>query len=375
MFGPRNGKRSWAVRAAVLAGAIGALVLGAASTASADPMSPATNSGKLTYKDLNVGLWDTTAEDAKNPSKGEVPVAQFSLDINGQPTMSYCIDINHGSDNGGTYNEAQWKDASAKDLGRIQWILTNSYPNVSAVSDLLTKAGATLTGSTSELDKVAYVGTQAAIWHNSDGFKLDTKTSKGLSADQFTAVQKLYSYLVGNAVEAAPPAPTLSFTAPSVTSGPVGSKVGPFTVNTTAKSVTLSATNGGKVVDKDGNAITTLADGGQFWVEQTKAGGTSVTASGEGTVPAGRVFLAARGANKYQEQILAGSAPAAVKATVAVTTSTASPTPSASASGTGAGSTLPVTGTSLTWIVVAAVVLLGGGAALFMVSRRRRTTQ
>lgn len=49
------------------------------------------------------------------------------------------------------------------------------------------------------------------------------------------------------------------------------------------------------------------------------------------------------------------------------------PVSSSPASGTGAGSTLPVTGTSLTWFVVAAVVLIGGGAALFFVSRRRRT--
>ena len=49
------------------------------------------------------------------------------------------------------------------------------------------------------------------------------------------------------------------------------------------------------------------------------------------------------------------------------------PVSSSPASGTGAGSTLPVTGTSLTWFIVAAVVLIGGGAALFFVSRRRRT--
>jgi LPXTG-motif cell wall-anchored protein len=65
------------------------------------------------------------------------------------------------------------------------------------------------------------------------------------------------------------------------------------------------------------------------------------------------------------------SAPASPSASPSKTA--VAPVSSSPASGTGAGSTLPVTGTSLTWFIVAAVVLIGGGAALFFVSRRRRT--
>lgn len=66
--------------------------------------------------------------------------------------------------------------------------------------------------------------------------------------------------------------------------------------------------------------------------------------------------------------------PSAVEsASTSPSASAVAPVSSSPASGTGAGSTLPVTGTSLTWFVVAAVVLIGGGVGLFVMSRRRRT--
>jgi LPXTG-motif cell wall-anchored protein len=68
------------------------------------------------------------------------------------------------------------------------------------------------------------------------------------------------------------------------------------------------------------------------------------------------------------------ASPSAVaSASASPSQSAVAPVSTSPASGTGAGSTLPVTGTSLTWFVVAAVVLIGGGAGLFVLSRRRRT--
>jgi TQXA domain-containing protein/LPXTG-motif cell wall-anchored protein len=370
VFGPRNGKRSWAVRAVAIAGAAGALVIGAASTASAQDTTPATTSAKLTYDHS----WLISLNDKAEPKDPRTPVVEFSLEINGKATVAYCTDLHHPSDDGGQYNEGDWKDSKAQDLPREQWILTNSFPNV-APSDVLSNAkvdASKLVGD--ELTKVVYTATQASLWHYSDGFELSSvkTTDKDAPSDtEFAAIQALYSWLVNNATEQQAPPPTLSFTSPATTAGPVGSKIGPFTVNTTAKTLTLAADNGGKVVDANGNAITSAANGDKFYVQPEKAGTTTVTASGTGTVPTGRLFTADKGANKFQKIILGGSGQVPVKATVSVTTNTASP--SASASGTGAGSTLPVTGTSLTWIVVAAVVLLGGGAGLFVMARRRRT--
>lgn len=373
MFGPRNGKRSWAVRAAVVAGAAGVLVIGAASTASAQDTKPATTSAKLTYDHS----WEISLNDKSASKDPTTPVVEFSLDINGTPTVAYCTDLHHPSDTNGQYNEGDWKDSKAQDLPREQWILTNSFPNV-APADVLANAkvdASKLVGD--EVKKVVYTATQASLWHYSDGFVLSSvkTTDKYAPSDtEFAAIQALYSYLVNNATEQSAPPPTLSITAPASTAGPVGTKIGPFTVNTTAKTLTLAADNGGKVVDASGNPITSASNGDKFYVQPERSGTTTVTASGTGTVPTGRVFLAANGPNDHQKIILGGSGQTPVKATVTVTTNTASPTPSASASGTGAGSTLPVTGTSLTWIVVAAVVLIGGGAALFVVSRRRRTS-
>jgi TQXA domain-containing protein/LPXTG-motif cell wall-anchored protein len=373
VFGPRNGKRSWAVRTAVVAGAIGAFVIGAASTASAQDTKPATAGSTLTYDKS----WEVTLNDAAATKDPATPVVEFSLNINGKPTIAYCTDLHHPSDTGGQYNEGDWKDAKAKDLGREQWILTNSFPNVS-LTDVLANAKVDTAGLVGDYEqtKVVYSATQAALWHFSDGFALsDTKTTdKHAPTDtEFKAIKALYTWLVGNAKTEAAPPPTLTFTAPSVTAGAVGTKIGPFTVNTTAKSLTLTVDNGGKLVDKDGNAVTSLGNGGQFYVVPGQTGTTTVTAAGTGTVPTGRVFFAANGPAKHQDIILGGSGETPVKATTTVTTNTASPSPSVSASGVGAGSTLPVTGTSLTWIIVAAVVLLGGGAGLFVISRRRRT--
>jgi TQXA domain-containing protein/LPXTG-motif cell wall-anchored protein len=373
VFGPRNGKRSWAVRAAVVAGAVGALVVGAASTASAQDTKPAAASSTLTYDHS----WEVTLNDASASKDPSTPVVEFSLDINGKATIAYCTDLHHPSDTNGQYNEGDWKDAKAKDLGREQWILTNSFPNLS-LTDVLANAKVDSTGlvGDQELTKVVYSATQAALWHFSDGFELsDKKTTDNHapSDTEFKDIQALYSWLIGNAKTESAPPPTLSFTAPGVTSGAIGSKIGPFTVNTTAKSLALTADNGAKLVDKDGNAVTSLGNGGQFFVQPAKSGTTTVTASGTATVPTGRVFFAVKNPDGHQDIILGGSGETPVKATTTVTTNTASPTPSASASGVGAGSTLPVTGTSLTWIIVAAVVLLGGGAGLFVLSRRRRT--
>lgn len=370
MFGPRNGKRSWALRAAVVAGAAGALILGTATTATAKDATPATSGARLSYD----SSWEVYLPDTSPGGDKATPVVGFRLAINGTPTIAYCTDLHHEADVGGKYDEGDWKKAYAKDLGKEQWILTNSFPNVS-LTGVLSAAQVDTTGidNTYAETKVVYSATQAAVWHYSDGFKLGDTASTGLHAPstaEWTAIKKLYNYLVDNAKTVSAPPPTLSFTKPSSTAGPVGSKVGPFTVNTTAKSVRLAADNGGKVVDKDGNAVTSLGDGGQFWVQQAKAGTTNVAAAGIGTVPTGRVFFAEKGPQNRQQIILGGSGKAPVMASVSVTTNVVA---SASASGTGGGATLPVTGTSLTWIVVAAVVLIGGGGALFVVARRRRT--
>jgi LPXTG-motif cell wall-anchored protein len=117
------------------------------------------------------------------------------------------------------------------------------------------------------------------------------------------------------------PEPRASLTLdPPAVSGRPGERLGPVTVHTNASSVTVSppadaATSGVRIVDEQGGAITSAADGGQvfFDVPEDAAPGTAeLTAQASTTVPVGRAFASE---SRSQTQILAGSSESTVSAT------------------------------------------------------------
>ena len=240
----------------------------------------------------------------------------FTLKTANGTIQTYCIDIDHGvnTDDKVEYQEADWKSSSlgaankADAAAKIRWILENSYPKVTDLTALAKTVGA------AELTKAdAAAGTQAAIWHFSDGKK--QAVPKNANA------KKLTEYLAGdrNKGIAAEPKPSLAL-APESVAGVPGSKLGPFTLNSSAGEVklALSGDTAGKaaLVDKDGKPLAALkgpiAKDTQFFLDvpaDSADGSATVTASATTTVPTGRVFLSKGYTAKKHSQtmILAGS--------------------------------------------------------------------
>jgi TQXA domain-containing protein/LPXTG-motif cell wall-anchored protein len=294
---------------------------------------------------------------------------RVTLAVNGGvPYDAYCIDIAHDLQQGGTYQEAGWDPNRVQQLAKVQWILVNSVPN-KPVEQVLEAAKVTKPASvnSADLPLLVYAGTQGAIWHFSDGFNLGDRPGD----DAYAVVKGVYDYLINNAVDAPEPAPTLRISPASIT-GQVGTKLGPYTVNT-AGWAELTAT-GGKIVDANGVEITTrIANGGQFWLTGDVPGKVSVHAKGDGSVPIGRVFTYQGGADQAQKVILAGAAPipldADAEGTFTPRDAAAPPAPPAPGD---AAPILPITGASTVGAAAGGAALLAGGAALVVVLRRRR---
>ncbi|WP_327681380.1 Cys-Gln thioester bond-forming surface protein [Kitasatospora sp. NBC_00458] len=246
----------------------------------------------------------------------------FTLKTADGEIKTYCIDIDHPVDitKAIEYRESDWKSSSlgrpekAQDASKIRWILENSYPQVTDLKKLAADAG--VKGELTKEDAAA--GTQAAIWKFSDG-----KNAVPVDAE----AKQLRDYLVSekNKGIAAEPKPSLSLTPDSV-SGKPGTKLGPFTVNSSANEVKLALAGDSadkvKLVDKDNKPVSDLAGpiakDTQLWLDVpagTPDGTATIDAAAETVVPSGRVFLS-KGytAEKHsQTMILAGSTKLSVK--------------------------------------------------------------
>jgi TQXA domain-containing protein/LPXTG-motif cell wall-anchored protein len=306
----------------------------------------------------------TAARDAGlvlvNGAGGTAPADLLSLRIADQVVRVYCIDFAHEMPSGAGYLESSWRDAQVPNLGKIQWILWHGYPNVPAATLIASVGGSTAPIAGEDIERVAYAGTQAAIWSLSDPgrFALGAYMAgqAGLPTEaEYDLVSKIYEYLRG-AVPAQlenEPAPPLKIE-PPIQAGMAGELIGPYTVISGGGAVNLTA-HGGEIVDQDGHPIGAVPSGGRFWVLSDDSGHVSVSATGLGEVQVGRVFLHANG----QKLILATDARTALSVT-ATATFTAKP------------SGLPVTGASVTGAVVAGVLLLAAGGLLVSAMRRRR---
>ncbi|MER8185377.1 Cys-Gln thioester bond-forming surface protein [Kitasatospora sp. NPDC094015] len=250
------------------------------------------------------------------------------LTSDGKKIQTYCIDVDHGVDIKGEikYQESDWSSSSlgapgkAEAAGKIRWILEHSYPKL----DLETvKKAAGVTGDFTKEDAAA--GTQAAIWRFSD----NKTTATPLDAE----AKQLTEYLAGSANTGMPePKPSLDLD-PATVNGKSGTKLGPFTLNSSAESVKLSVSDdasGGKVklLDKDGKAVSTLtgpiAKDTQLFLDVpsgTAAGSAKVNATATTVVQTGRVFLSVgyTPEKHSQSMILAGSEEVTVNKTAAAT--------------------------------------------------------
>ncbi|MFG1671292.1 Cys-Gln thioester bond-forming surface protein [Streptomyces sp. Y7] len=311
-FSALSGRGRGAARVAaatVASGLVAATVL--AGTASAAPAADATapSQGGAT---ATIGGLKTYGGAVVHTDSGdqEISAGLFEMSVEGGGMLqTYCVDIHNPTQRDAQYHETPWSGTSLgsnKDAGRIRWILQNSYPQVNDLAALAAKAG--FRDPLTEQDAAA--GTQVAIWRYSDGVEVEAVDPQA---------EKLADYLEKSARSVAEPEASLTLDPPAV-SGHAGERIGPVTVHTNADGVTLTppadaATSGVRIVDKDGKAVTTAADGSQVFFdvpEDTADGQAELTVQASTTVPVGRAFAAE---SRSQTQILAGSSESTVSAT------------------------------------------------------------
>ncbi|MEU3250196.1 TQXA domain-containing protein [Streptomyces sp. NPDC006997] len=256
----------------------------------------------------------------------EVSAGLFEMSVEGGGTLqTYCVDLHNPTQEDARYYETPWSGTSLganEDAGRIRWILQNSYPQVNDLAALAREAG--ISGGLTEQDAAA--GTQVAIWRYSDGADVDAVDAEA---------EKLADYLEKNARDAEEPKASLTLDPPAV-SGRPGEKLGPVTVRTDAETVTVTppanaVTSGVRIVDADGEPVTSAADGDRlfFDVPEDAADGTAeLTLNATTTVPVGRAFASE---SRSQTQILAGSSGSTVSVTATATWASTGAIPAVSA--------------------------------------------
>ncbi|MGW9397316.1 Cys-Gln thioester bond-forming surface protein [Streptomyces sp. NPDC055642] len=297
---------------ALVSGLVAATVLAGGGTAAADGGTAPGHSGATATID---GL-KTYGAAVIRGAAGDTHVSAglFEMSVEGGGMLqTYCVDVHTPTQKDAKYHETAWSGTSLginEDAGRIRWILRNSYPQVNDLAALAEKAG--VRGRLTEQDAAA--GTQVAIWRYSDDVDVDAVDPQA---------EQLADYLQKNARDQSEPKASLTLDPPAV-SGRPGERVGPVTVRTDARSVTVSppadaAAAGVRIVDEKGAPVTTAADGSKIFFEvpeDAEAGTVALTAQASTTVPVGRAFVSE---SRSQTQILAGSSESTVSATASAT--------------------------------------------------------
>ncbi|WP_307835324.1 TQXA domain-containing protein [Streptomyces adelaidensis] len=306
-FATWSARRRWQARLAAVSLASGLVVAGAivaAGPATADEAVRSSGGATATIGGLKTY---GTAVLRTDGQEQQLPAGLFEMFVDGGGTLqTYCVDVQNPTQKDAKYQETPWSGTSLnanKDAGKIRWILRNSYPQVNDLAALAAKAGAK--GLTEE---DAAAGTQVAIWRYSDGAEVTALDPQA---------EKLADYLEKSARNLAEPAASLTLDPPAL-SGRAGERLGPVTVHTNADGVTVtppSETDGAKVVDADGEAVTSAGDGTELYFEvpeDTADGSAELTVQASTTVPVGRAFASQ---TRSQTQILAGSSESTVSAT------------------------------------------------------------
>ncbi|MEV7974930.1 Cys-Gln thioester bond-forming surface protein [Streptomyces sp. NPDC086519] len=297
--------------ATLVSGLVAAVALTGAGRAAADDGTAASQSGAT----ATMGGLKTYGEAVVHGDGGDEQVAAglFEMSVDGGGTLqTYCVDLHNPAQRDAKYRETAWSGTSLganKNAGDIRWILQNSYPQVNDLAALARKAGV---GSLTEQDAAA--GTQVAIWRYSDGADVDAVDPQA---------EKLADYLERNARGQNEPQASLTLS-PAAVSGRPGGLLGPVTVHTNARTVTVippsdAALSGVRITDKTGKPVTTAQDGGKLYFkvpDDAADGSAELTVQASTTVPVGRAFTSD---SRSQTQILAGSSESTVAATANAT--------------------------------------------------------
>jgi TQXA domain-containing protein/LPXTG-motif cell wall-anchored protein len=376
----QRGRRRVSTVVAALAAVVG-LVLGLASPALAasviEVVGMSSQSGSIH------GTWPGNG--ARSQTAG-----LFDVVIDGEvDAQAYCIDINTPVRDGDTLDETDWSSIGVDNLEKVGAILRHYHPNGNGPDDHA------ITGT----DAQKAAATQAAIWHYTDGYELtdDPARNPQVIIDNYKAI---LAAVEGGLEGFGEPSVSLTITPPASSSGEAGSLVGPYTINTTADSVTLTPSDGVALHNEDGSPFTAeVVDGTQVWLSSSEAADGSIAATASAEVGAGRAFFTEgvqrlilastvtidatddapvtfTSAPTTTESTTTTTAPSTTSTTVPITVqSTVPDAPTTTVPITpnqDEGGGLPVTGAQSLMLVAVAAVLLAVGAGFGIVSRRKR---
>lgn len=293
----------------------------------------------------------------------------------------YCIDIRTPLDTESPYAEGDWEESGVANLEEVRWVLFNGYPNVDA-EELIEASGVEVNPdwTDTEVAEVAYVGTQAAVWHYTDDWDLlEDNPVKGGNHGEDEAVLAIYDHLTEETGRVPDPSEfTLDLEGEESATFEDG-RFGPYTVRSNAGPVTLGA-EGGRLETEDGDEVETLSDGEEFWIVLDEDA-SEITVSGTAgyDLPVGRVFLATTDesltggaanpatSGESQKLILAeareGEIPAEWRFALDAPEAGETPKPQ-----------LPTTGTSLSIAFAAGLALLVGGMTVIVAGKRRKVS-
>ncbi|GAA0795774.1 thioester domain-containing protein [Spirilliplanes yamanashiensis] len=381
---------------AVLAGVVIGLV--GATPALADPVVAVPEGGK-SYGQVRL-------EKAGDNRIGYTQIHPMWLKLGNERAVTYCIDLHHPVALGKDYEEGTWSEAEVKNLAKVQWVLLHGYQGADDNAKLLADAGATTEGEqlgAKRVKELLYLATQVTVWHFSDDANLAGNGREGegrLRQNEYRLVAKVYGFLKTNATDQPEPKTELKIDPASAASVEAGQKAGPFTVTGPSGDIPLTVT-GGTAVDAAGDPVTSVTNGGQFWLTRDTPGEVTVAAKAQASHSTGRVFLFKGGKQaKRQKLILAGqigeeltagakaaftpkpettpsptpsvTSPSPSPSVTSPAPSTPAPSPSVPGEGGGDGGELPQTGASLYGAIIGGVLLLAAGVAALIVVRRRK---
>ncbi|RSM73853.1 TQXA domain-containing protein [Kibdelosporangium aridum] len=322
----------------------------------------------------------------------------FVLQVGDKRLRTYCVDIYTDILDGAQYEEANWEEhpnqstSFKKNSAKINWILHNAYPEISAAA-LAKNVGGEFEGGLSVAEAVT--ATQAAIWHFSDNAQLNLDNPTPKNKDAKNDVVKVYKHLIGDANKGIQNAPKPVLTLePTKLTGKPDSLIGPFVVTTTATGITISAKLPEGVIfsDKDGKELPKAdvaqkiqqLDKYEFYVKvpaSVATGKVEFTVTGESEFSLGRLFVAKgkKGARSdsakfSQSMILASSQKVRLDAQGSAEWGTTPTTPNETPAPQPKNNDneLANTGASVLTPLIIGVVLVGGGVAALVFQRRRR---
>jgi hypothetical protein len=192
----------------------------------------------------------------------------------GNTALMYCVDLLTPTDPGLSYVAGSWASAGTANTGLVARILQDFFPATDAPATVAT-AG----------QKAAAV--QAAIWFFTDAFVLNS------TDPLYPATSAVVARALAEGPPPEPPAPPLAVTGP--TTGTVGAVTGPYTVTSSAPTVSVTATGGQLFTDE--SAAEPLANGASiptgsaFFLQVADPAAVQIRAGATVVAPGGTTFL------------------------------------------------------------------------------------